>query len=111
MLIPVKNEASFLSDCLEDILCQTITEIELVIVDDGSNDTTAELLKAFVPYQHLLPREKKIPYKTGTLRGVYSMAGYLSSDDPLYFVILLNQKKNHREKIRDILLSIDFSSF
>jgi len=74
-------------------------------------DAVLLLLKAFVPYQHLLPREKKIPYKTGTLRGVYSMAGYLSSDDPLYFVILLNQKKNHREKILDILLSTDFSSF
>ena len=43
--MPVRNEASFLSGCLEDILSQTITEIELVIVDDGSNDTTAELLK------------------------------------------------------------------
>ena len=74
-------------------------------------DAVLLLLKAFVPYQHLLPREKKIPYKTGTLRGVYSMAGYFSSSDPLYFVILLNQQKNHREKILDILLSTDFSSF
>ena len=73
-------------------------------------DAVLLLLKAFVPYQHLLPREKKISYKTGTLRGVYSMAGYLSSSDPLYFVILLNQQKNHREKIRDILLATDFSS-
>ena len=74
-------------------------------------DAILLMLKAFLPYQHLLPREKKIPYKTGTLRGVYSMAGYLSTSDPLYFVIMLNQKKNHREKIRDILLSTDFSSF
>jgi len=74
-------------------------------------DAILLLLKAFLPYQHLLPREKKIPYKTGTLRGVYSMAGYLSSDDPLYFVILLNQKKNYREKILDILLKTNFSSY
>ena len=74
-------------------------------------DAVLLLLKAFLPYQHLLPREKNIPYKTGTLRGVYSMAGYLSTSDPLYFVILLNQQKNHREKIRDILLKTDFSSY
>ena len=74
-------------------------------------DAVLLLLKAFLPYQHLLPREKNIPYKTGTLSGVYSMAGYLSTSDPLYFVILLNQQKNHREKIRDILLSTDFPSF
>jgi len=74
-------------------------------------DAVLLLLKAFLPYQHLLPREKNIPYKTGTLSGVYSMAGYLSTSDPLYFVILLNQQKNHREKIRDMLLKTDFSSF
>ena len=74
-------------------------------------DAVLLLLKAFLPYQHLLPREKNIPYKTGTLSGIYSMAGYLSTSDPLYFVILLNQQKNHREKIRDILLKTDFSSY
>ncbi|MDC0230119.1 D-alanyl-D-alanine carboxypeptidase [Deltaproteobacteria bacterium] len=74
-------------------------------------DAVLLLLKAFLPYQHLLPREKNIPYKTGTLSGVYSMAGYLSTSDPLYFVILLNQQKNHREKIRDILLKTNFYSY
>ena len=74
-------------------------------------DTVLLLLKAFLPYHHLLPKEKNIPYKTGTLKGVYSMAGYLSTSDPLYFVILLNQKINYREKLRDILISTDFSKF
>ena len=74
-------------------------------------DAILLMLKAFLPYQHLLPREKNILFKTGTLRGAYSMAGYLSISDPLYFVILLNQKINHREKIRNILLKTDFSNF
>ena len=43
--MPVRNEASLLPGCLEDILSQTLSEIEIVIVDDGSTDTTAELLK------------------------------------------------------------------
>ena len=43
--MPVRNEASLLLGCIEDILSQTLTEIELVIVDDGSTDKTAELLK------------------------------------------------------------------
>ena len=74
-------------------------------------DAVLLLLKFFIPYQQLLPREKQIPYKTGTLKGVYSMAGYLTTREPLYFVILLNQQKNHREKIRDILIKTDFSRF
>ena len=43
--MPVRNELSFLPGCLEDILSQTLSEIELVIIDDGSTDTTAVLLK------------------------------------------------------------------
>ena len=46
-----------------------------------------------------------------TIPDFHNPTGYLTSDDPLYFVILLNQKKNHREKIRDILISTDFSNF
>ena len=43
--MPVRNEASLLPGCLVDILSQTLSEIELVIVDDGSTDATARLLK------------------------------------------------------------------
>ena len=43
--MPVRNEASLLPGCLVDFSSQTLSEIELVIVDDGSTDTTAELLK------------------------------------------------------------------
>jgi len=45
--MPVRNEASLLLGCLEDILSQTLSEIELVIVDDGSTDTTAKVLKEY----------------------------------------------------------------
>ena len=68
------------------------------------------LLRAFAPYQNLLHGDNSILFKTGTLSGVYSMAGYLPGRDPLYFVILLNQPKNKRDKILKILLATDFSS-
>jgi len=68
------------------------------------------LLKAFAPYKNLLNGENGIFFKTGTLNGIYSMAGYLPSRDPLYFVIVLNQLKNKRDKILKILLETDFST-
>ena len=37
--------------------------------------------------------------KTGTLRDVYSLAGYLDTERRLYFVIILNQKNNYRDNI------------
>ena len=69
-----------------------------------------QLLRAFVPYKNLLHGVNGVLFKTGTLSGVYTMAGYLPSRDPLYFVIMLNQPKNKRDKILKILLATDFSS-
>jgi len=69
-----------------------------------------QLLKAFAPYQDLLHEDNGVLLKTGTLRGVYTMAGYLPGTQPLYFAILLNQSQNYRNKILQILLSTNFSA-
>ena len=58
--MPVRNEAPLLQGCLEDILSQTLSEIEIVIVDDGSTDTTAEVL---IEYSKRDPRIRIINTK------------------------------------------------
>ena len=67
------------------------------------------LLKAFSGEKYLLNNERGIFLKTGTLNGVYTMAGYLPGKEKIYFVILLNQQKNNRDKILDLLLTTDFT--
>ncbi len=59
----------------------------------------AEVVRAFHPYRHLLAKQDGISLKTGTLTGVYALAGYLPSERPLCFVIILNQPQNTREGI------------
>ncbi|MBF0278577.1 MAG: D-alanyl-D-alanine carboxypeptidase [SAR324 cluster bacterium] len=67
------------------------------------------VLKAFRPYKSLLARHMGVRLKTGTLRGVYTMAGYLPDESRnLYFVIMLNQKRNYRDKILSLLLKENF---
>lgn len=63
------------------------------------------VLQAFYPHRRLLPREERTGalVKTGTLRGIYSMGGYLAADRPLCFVIILNQEKNSRDRILGLL--------
>ena len=68
-----------------------------------------QMLKAFSSQQNLLHGDKGILYKTGTLRGVSTMAGYLPGSKPRYFVILLNQPKNRRDEILKLLLATDYS--
>jgi len=68
-----------------------------------------QMLKAFAEQRNLLHGGNGVLYKTGTLRGVSSMAGYLPGSKARYFVILLNQPKNRRDEILKLLLATDFS--
>jgi D-alanyl-D-alanine carboxypeptidase/D-alanyl-D-alanine-endopeptidase (penicillin-binding protein 4) len=61
------------------------------------------LTRAFFPYRSLLTVQDGVQAKTGTLRGVYTMAGVLDTERPLFFAIMLNQKKNNRNRILSVL--------
>lgn len=45
VLMPVYNCADFVQDAVNSILEQTYKNIELIIIDDGSNDSTREKIK------------------------------------------------------------------
>lgn len=45
--MPVWNGAKFLALALESILAQTFSDFELVVVDDGSDDATGEILLSY----------------------------------------------------------------
>ena len=47
ILMAVRNEEKYLPGALESILRQTLTDWQLVVIDDGSNDRTAEILKYY----------------------------------------------------------------
>lgn len=47
VIIPVYNAAEFLRDGLDSLLKQTLREIEIICVDDGSKDTSLEILREY----------------------------------------------------------------
>ncbi|WP_158995713.1 glycosyltransferase family 2 protein [Mucilaginibacter sp. L196] len=54
VIIPTYNRASILSKAIESVLNQTYTNIQLIVVDDGSEDNTEELVKSFYGIEYLL---------------------------------------------------------
>lgn len=49
LIIPAHNAEGFLAECLESILSQTYQSIEIIVVDDGSTDKTAEIAHKYQP--------------------------------------------------------------
>ncbi len=47
IIIPVYNVAEFLPECLDSCLNQTLKEIEIICVDDGSTDNSLEILNEY----------------------------------------------------------------
>jgi glycosyltransferase involved in cell wall biosynthesis len=47
VLMPVRNGARWLSEAVESVLAQTLSELELLAVDDGSTDETPEILARY----------------------------------------------------------------
>ncbi len=47
IIIPVYNVENYLPDCLDSIVNQTLTELEIICIDDGSNDSSGTILDQY----------------------------------------------------------------
>ena len=63
VIMPIYNAYDYLRPAIESVLDQTLTEIELICVDDGSTDDSFELIKE---YQH---KDERIRIVTETNAG------------------------------------------
>ncbi len=87
VIIPVYNSGEYLSKCLESILNQTLSDIEIICVDDGSTDDSLKILHM---YQGL-DKRIKIVHQENKFAGVARNTGmamakgryyvFLDSDD------------------------------
>ena len=64
VVMPVRDGERFLVEAVESVLEQTLADLELVVVDDGSTDRTSELLR------ELAARDARVHVHTQSARGL-----------------------------------------
>lgn len=47
VIVPIYNVEKYLANCLESLLAQTHTELEVILVNDGSKDQSLEICKTY----------------------------------------------------------------
>ncbi|TLE01769.1 glycosyltransferase [Helicobacter japonicus] len=47
IIVPIYNVESYLKECLDSILAQTYKDFELILINDGSIDTSGEIAKTY----------------------------------------------------------------
>ena len=65
IIVPVFNAERFLQNCIESIVNQSLREIEIILIDDGSTDRSADICKKFLS-------DKRIVYVRKENEGAYA---------------------------------------
>lgn len=87
VIIPVFNGERYIQECLDSVVCQTYKNIEVLVVDDGSNDHTMELVHAYSERDtriQLFGQENQGPAiarNTGMLHASGDYIAFLDADD------------------------------
>ncbi len=108
VVVPVYNVEKYLERCIESIRNQTLEDIEIILVDDGSPDNCPKICDGFAEKDS---RIKVIHKKNGGLSsarnaGIYAATGeyigYIDSDDyaePDMFEILYDSSHGRNRRI------------
>ena len=87
IIMPSLNVAKYIGQCIESVLSQTLSDIEILAVDAGSTDGTLEIIKSYAAKDdriHILLSEKKsygYQINMGIARAVGEYVGIVETDD------------------------------
>lgn len=48
VIVPIYNVSQYLEQCIESICCQTYKDLEIILVDDGSDDGSEKICDSYL---------------------------------------------------------------
>ena len=86
VIVPIYNAEKYLVQCLDSVVNQTLKDIEIILIDDGSTDGSAEICKKYlsdsrVTYYHKENEGLAAARADGIARASGEYLGFVDSDD------------------------------
>lgn len=110
VVIPVYNAEEYLYECLKSIKNQTLKDIEVILVDDGSTDDSLKILKEFALMDHRFHLIQQNNLFAGAARnnGIKIAKGeyvlFLDADDIFELNFIENMYENVKLNNSDIVI-------
>lgn len=110
IVVPVYNVERYLEECLNSIKIQTLKDIEIICVDDGSTDLSAQILDNYAKKDnrfHVIHKQNEGYGRTmniGISKATAPYVGIVESDDiiepDMYEKLYALMEKNHADVIK-----------
>lgn len=110
VIIPVYNVEDYIDDCIQSIVGQSYTDLEVILIDDGSSDKSFEICQKYAerdPRVHVLKQEHKkaaAARNTGIRAATGEYITFVDSDDYIeknaYKRLLTIMKEKNLDVIR-----------
>ncbi len=87
IIIPVYNTAKYLEQCLNSVVSQTLKDIEIICVDDGSTDNSSTILNTYAENDNRikiitqLNKGQSAARNRGIIEASGEYVGFVDSDD------------------------------
>lgn len=87
IIVPIYNASKYLTQCIESILCQTYKNLEIILIDDGSTDTSKIICEKYQRMDkriQVISQENKgsvAARKAGMRRAGGIYIGFVDADD------------------------------
>ena len=87
VIVPVYNVETYLRSCVDSILASTYTDFELILIDDGSTDSTGAMCDEYASHDsrvHVIHQDKKgvsIARNSGIEQSSGEYVSFVDADD------------------------------
>ena len=110
IIVPVYNTSKYLDKCLDSLLNQTLKDIEVIVINDGSKDDSLKIIKKYKKkYENLILIDQENKGISISRNNALDIAtgeyiGFVDSDDYVSYDMYEKLYKNIKDNNSDIVI-------